>query len=383
MKEIMMKNGFWIVAALLAVLAVPASADFLSADLEGAGGEGFASLTTGNGTIDYSILTSGVGTPLGAVITQGGAQVLDLAADFQFGVAGGSVTAAAALITQLENNTTSYTLVVQTAGGNLSGTLQNAGDSGGGGPGPTPQPGVLRFTIGSVTVNEGQVVTVQVSRTGGSSGAVGVTYASQGGTAAAGADFTAVNGTLTWADGESASKSFDVSTINDTAEEAAEAFTLVLSAPTGGATIAANGNLMEITISANDLGPCVASATRLCLPLAGPEAGRFSVDLHYKSVRAGGVEGDGAVQKLDGVGVTAGGLITMLDATNPEFLVKILDGCAITQAWWVFYAATTDLGFTLTVTDRLAAVTKTYTNEDLHAAAPVQDTLAFLTCSFN
>ena len=378
-----MKKGFWTLAALLAVLAGPAAADFLSADLEGAGGEGFASLVTDGDEVSYTILTSSVGTPTGAVITQGGTPVLDLAADFQFGTAAGSVAAAAALVNQLENNTSSYTLVVQTAGGNLSGTLENAGDSGGGGPGPTPQPGVLRFTIASMNVNEGQVVTVQVSRTGGSSGAVGVSYATQAGTAAAGADYTATDGVLSWADGDSASKSFDVTTINDTDEESDESFTVTLSNPTGGTTIAANGGVIEIVIAANDLGPCVASATTLCLPLDGPHAGRFSVNLHYDSVRAGGVEGDGAVRTLDDLGITAGGIVTLLDASNPELLVKVINGCAVTQAWWVFYSATTDLGFTLTVIDRDAAVTKTYTNPDLNPAAPVQDTRAFLTCSFN
>jgi hypothetical protein len=382
MKEITMKKVSWILAALLTALAGPASADFLSADLEGAGGEGFASLVTGAGVVDYSILTAGVGTPIGATIRQGGATVLDLEADFQFGSTAGSVAADAALITQLENNPSSYTVVVETAGGDLTGTLQNAGESGGG-PGPTPQPGVLQFTVDTLDVTEGQVVNLQVSRTGGTSGAVGVTYATQSGTAASGADFNAANGMLSWADGEGGSKSFAVTIINDPTEEPAETFTATLSNPTGGATIAANGNVIDVIIAANDLGPCVPSGTTLCLPLDGPHAGRFSVTLHYDSVRAGGVEGEGAVKDLDDLGITAGGVITMLDATNPEFLVKIINGCALTQAWWVFYSATTDLGFTMTVIDRDAAVTKTYTNPDLHAATPVQDTKALVTCSSN
>ena len=191
-----MKKSLWILAALLTAFAGQASADFLSADLAGAGGEGFASLVTAGGQISYTILTSNVGTPTGAFINQGGTQVVDLQADFDFGTAAGSAAAAAALITQIENNTSAYTLVVATAGGNLTGTLQNAGDSGGGGPGPTPQPGVLQFTVDTINTVEGQNAAVQVSRTGGSSGAVGVTYATAGGSATSGADFTAANGTL-------------------------------------------------------------------------------------------------------------------------------------------------------------------------------------------
>ena len=310
--------------------------------------------------------------------------MLDLQADFQFGAAAGSVAAAGALITQIENNTSAYTLVVQTAGGKLTGTLQNAGDSGGGGPGPTPQPGVLRFTVDTANVIEGQTLTVQVSRTGGSSGAVSVTYATASGTAASGTDFTAANGTLNWADGDSASKSFNVPITNDTAEEQAETFTATLSNATGGATIAVNNSVITVTIAANDIGPCVASATRLCLPVGGTQNGRYSVDLFYDSVRAGGVSGAGQVKALDTLGITQGGIITLLDPSNPEVLVKVINACATPfQSWWVFYSATTDLGFTITVIDRRTQTIKTYTNEDLHAADPVQDTRAFLTCAAN
>jgi hypothetical protein len=231
---------------------------------------------------------------------------------------------------------------------------------------------------------EGQTLTIQVSRTGGSSGAVGVSYATAGGTATSGADFTAANGTLDWADGDGATKSFTVPITNDTTEEQAETFTATLSNATGGATIAVNNSVITVTIAANDLGPCVASATRLCLPIGGTQNGRFSVDLHYDSVRAGGVEGFGQVQPLNSLGVTAGGVITLLDPANPEVLVKVLNACASPfQSWWVFYSATTDLGFTLTVIDRKTGAIKTYTNEDLHAADPVQDTRAFLTCAAN
>ena len=101
-------------------------------------------------------------------------------------------------------------------------------------------------------------------------------------------------------------------------------------------------------------------------------------------MRAGGVSGAGAVKPLDTFGITGGGVITLLDPANPEFLVKVLNACASPfQSWWVFYSATTDLGFTLTVIDRKTGTIKTYTNEDLHAADPVQDTRAFLTCAAN
>ena len=53
---------------------------------------------------------------------------------------------------------------------------------------------------------------------------------------------TAANGTLNWADGDSASKSFNVPITNDTTEEQAETFTATLTNATGGATIAVNNS---------------------------------------------------------------------------------------------------------------------------------------------
>jgi hypothetical protein len=238
--------------------------------------------------------------------------------------------------------------------------------------------------VDTASVIEGQTLTIQVSRTGGSSGAVSVDYATASGTATSGDDFTAATGTLNWADGDSASKSFNVPITNDTTEEQAESFTATLSNATGGATIAVNNSVITVTIGANDLGPCVASATRLCLPIGGDQNGRFSVDLQYETSQAGGRSGQGEVEPLDTLGITVGGIITMLDATNPEFLVKVINACASPfQSWWVFYSATTNVGFTLTVIDRRTGTIKTYTNEDLHAADPVQDTRAFLTCAAN
>ncbi len=90
------------------------------------------------------------------------------------------------------------------------------------------------------------------------------------------------------------------------------------------------------------------------------------------------------MKALDAIGITTGGIISMLDANNPEVLVKVLNACATPfQSWWVFYSATTDIGFTLTVIDRKTGDVKLFTNEDVHAADPVQDTRAFLTCAAN
>ena len=66
----------------------------------------------------------------------------------------------------------------------------------------TATPGSLQLSATGYTVAQsGGSVTITVNRTGGSSGAVGVAYATANGTAVAGTDYTAASGTLTWASG--------------------------------------------------------------------------------------------------------------------------------------------------------------------------------------
>ncbi len=68
---------------------------------------------------------------------------------------------------------------------------------------------------------------------------------------------------------------------------------------------------------------------------------------------------------------------------NTEFLIKVLDGVNGTNAFghfWVFAAATTDVEYTLRVTDTVTGATKSY-EDPLGTPAPaVVDTQAFATC---
>lgn len=100
-----------------------------------------------------------------------------------------------------------------------------------------PQPGALQFNASSFSLAEnGGSMTITVTRTGGSTGAVSVQFATSNGTATAGSDYTANSGTLSFADGET-SKTFTVAVLDDNAVEGDETFTLTLSNPTGGATL--------------------------------------------------------------------------------------------------------------------------------------------------
>ena len=64
-----------------------------------------------------------------------------------------------------------------------------------------------------------------------------VDYATADGSATAGSDYAAASGTLHWADGDIASKTFTVTLHGDPAGEPAETVNLTLSNPMGGAVL--------------------------------------------------------------------------------------------------------------------------------------------------
>jgi hypothetical protein len=103
---------------------------------------------------------------------------------------------------------------------------------------PPPPAGTMQFNAGSVSVDEGAgTASLTVTRTAGSAGIVVVTVASGNGTATAGTDFTAVNTTVTFADGDTAAKTVTVQITNDTQAEAEKSFVLNLLTPTAGAIL--------------------------------------------------------------------------------------------------------------------------------------------------
>jgi hypothetical protein len=97
--------------------------------------------------------------------------------------------------------------------------------------------GNIGFSAGSFSVAEGGTVTLTVTRTNGSTGAVSVNYSTLGGTAVAGRDFTSVSGTLTFANNDSGSKTFTVATVANNSFEPNKTFSVQLSGATGGASI--------------------------------------------------------------------------------------------------------------------------------------------------
>lgn len=115
---------------------------------------------------------------------------------------------------------------------------------------------------------------------------------------------------------------------------------------------------------------CVADAFTACLV-----GGRFKVTFDYRSPQ--GLSSRGRVATA---GTDNSALFYFANASNWEMLIKVLDGCPVNQRKWVFYAATTNLDFTLTVTDTTTGQSKAYANPQGQAALPVQDTSAFDFC---
>jgi hypothetical protein len=118
---------------------------------------------------------------------------------------------------------------------------------------------ILQFTSATFTVREDAgSVTITVTRTGGSAGAVGVSYATGDGTATAGSDYTAKTGTLSWGDGDTSAKSFTVNILNDSGYEGNETFTVTLSDPTGGASL---GSPSQATVTIEEDDPVPPAGT--------------------------------------------------------------------------------------------------------------------------
>jgi len=144
----------------------------------------------------------------------------------------------------------------------------------------------------------------------------------------------------------------------------------------------ANTFLNSVQQAHNELvgpNPCIADSTTLCID-AQPGDKRFMVQVSFGTSQGGGSSSNGRAIPLSGLGVTQGGLFWFFSASNPELLVKILDGCALNQHWWLYASAGTNVGVRMTVTDTTTGAQRTYLNPDLSELAPIQDTSAFATC---
>ncbi len=84
------------------------------------------------------------------------------------------------------------------------------------------------------------------------------------------------------------------------------------------------------------------------------------------------------------IGAVAGAAqtITPLDfsETNVEAVVKVLDGCALNNRYWIFAAGLTNVRVVLAVDDTQRGTFKVYVSPLNLAFPPIQDTSALRSC---
>jgi hypothetical protein len=111
---------------------------------------------------------------------------------------------------------------------------------------------------------------------------------------------------------------------------------------------------------------CQADATTLCL-----NGGRFQVRVDW-SVPSQGTSGVGRAVLL----TNDTGYFWFFSANNVELVLKVVDGRAVNNFFWVFYGALSDVAYTITVTDTVTGAVKTYSNPQGRLAS-VADVAAF------
>ncbi len=124
-----------------------------------------------------------------------------------------------------------------------------------------------------------------------------------------------------------------------------------------------------LTLECSAAASCVPDPTALCL-----NNGRFRVAATF--LTPDGRSGNG--QTVPETSDT--GLFWFFSASNIEAIVKVVNGCAFNDRYWVFAAGLTNVQVVLTVTDTSTGETRTYTNPQGTPFAAIQDTNAFAAC---
>ena len=234
------------------------------------------------GTLVFSAPTYGVNEAAGTVtllVTRtggsGGAASVNYATVGGTAVAGIAYTTTAGTLSWIDGDSTSKSITVPILNQALTSGTQSFSVSLSGATGatigtPTTAnviiadndviPGNLEFSASTYSVNEAAgSITLAISRTGGSSGAASVQYATVNGTASAGIAYTVETGTLSWLDGDSSSKSIIVPILDQGLTSGSQSFAVHLSGVTG-ATIGIPSTA-TVSIADNDIKPQISWAT--------------------------------------------------------------------------------------------------------------------------
>ena len=176
-------------------------------------------------------------------------------------------------------------------------------------PAPTPAPatpGAFALSASSYTVAQtAGSLTISVNRSGGSSGAVSVNYATVNGSASSGNEYTAKTGTLNWASGDTAAKSISVAIKNTTPFTGTRNFTIQLSGAAGGATMG-SPNSASVTINGSKTTTTTTTTTTYAKPYIqsfSPTSGPVGTVV---TINGSGFNGSNEawVGSIHGVGVT-------------------------------------------------------------------------------
>jgi len=125
-------------------------------------------------------------------------------------------------------------------------------------------------------------------------------------------------------------------------------------------------------------GTAFATAKELSAAAAGPvllRNGRFRVTAEFVTAPgATPLPTQGALLTDDT------GYLWFFNQSNVEVLIKVVDGCALNDRFWIFAAGLTDVEMRITVEDTKTGASKVYENPRGTAFRPVQDTSAFGGC---
>ncbi len=146
------------------------------------------------------------------------------------------------------------------------------------------------------------------------------------------------------------------------------------------------GNLCELAqaghMKAYD-GPCITGActpsqNSLCLDSL-PGDKRFAAMATFRRDESSPLSPARAFP-LVLLGISRAGLFWFFQEDNPEILVRVLNGCALNNRYWVFASAGTTVEYSLTVVDSKSNRARQYHNPLGKPSPAILDTNAFATC---
>lgn len=168
-----------------------------------------------------------------------------------------------------------------------------------------------------------------------------------------------------WNFGDPASGTSNASAVQNPSHTFAAAGTYNVSLQATNAS-GSNTVVKAVTVSAGGAVPCVADAATMCL-----NNGRFQVKAVW--TKPDTTSGPGTAVKL----TDDSGYFWFFDPSNIEIVLKVLNGCGLNNAYWVFAAGLTNVGVDLQVTDTHTGIVYDKQNPVGTPYAPVQDTSAF------